>query len=161
MYLLPAKMRRLLSESISNSPNSPDSSSSIIKHSAMDPRHSDFSAGKNPARLWWWSPPPTKLTVDDEERVTWTAKIKQRTREPKKLDVDEHFIVIFFLFFSFFNLANSGKKIRGLSGYKRRSIRKCHQFWEKLRRVPLDFNVTLCVCVYYCILLCLWFKNVT
>ena len=74
-------MRRLLSESISNSePNNSDSSTDI-RHSAIGPRHSDFAGRK----LSWWF--PTKSTVVDEESATWTARIAQMAMKLKMLEL--------------------------------------------------------------------------
>lgn len=82
MYLLIAKMRRLISPSMANSKSnswSPSSASTDI-HSAIDPRHSDFT-GMKPS---WW-PRPSKSTAEDDEDATWTARIIAASKSKKAL----------------------------------------------------------------------------
>ena len=77
MYRVVAKMRLLISEPTANSASkSEDSSPPSVRHSAMDPRHSDLIGKK-------WSPP--KSSVGDEaETATVTARIVQITRKLKE-----------------------------------------------------------------------------
>ena len=77
MYRVVARMRLLISESMANSASKSNvSSPPSIRHSAMDPRHSELIV----RRLW----PPKSNVGDEAETAIWTARIAQTARKVKK-----------------------------------------------------------------------------
>ena len=132
MYRLCARMRRVLSDPISNSTRS---TSSPMRHSPADEHCSDLVGSQ-------W--PPRKSTADDDATVRWTARIAQiNATRLKTLALG---LPMFLCFFSFFEVWRTigNELVFGLitQGRWANALGLC----AYLRELPLHFNVTCFTC---------------